>query len=163
MDHRCLYGHRVSSELAYAVSNRQCPVCGAPTVSVVGYQMARRLAAETQMDAMVAFQALQLIEADFVLTPHAPATDAGTAAPPEPDITEFELAEEPPEAQAAAPEPASEGPGLDEETAGSSEPRVNAPTPEPANEQRSADPPTDGGRPRTTDFGDVERGFFDAP
>lgn len=69
MDHRCLYGHRVSESFAFAIEQRQCPVCGAPTVSVLGYQLARRLAAEVKLEALQAFNAIRLIEDDYVLAP----------------------------------------------------------------------------------------------
>ncbi len=75
MDHRCLYGHRVPAAFTFAIQSRSCPTCGAPTVTVNGYQAARKLATEAGLDGVAAFHALRVIEADWVLSP------AATAAP----------------------------------------------------------------------------------
>ena len=69
MDHRCLYGHRVSESLAFAIQNRTCPQCGAPTVTVNGYQAARRLAADGGIESVQSFNAIRLLEAEWTLAP----------------------------------------------------------------------------------------------
>ena len=86
MDHRCLYGHRVPATFAYAIQNRLCPMCGASTVTVTGYQVARKLTQEAGMDAHAAFQAVKVIEADdkgrLRLSMKAAAAEAPQAAAP---------------------------------------------------------------------------------
>jgi len=69
MDHRCLYGHRVPKDFAWVIQQRVCPVCGAPSVSVSGYQLARRLANELSIEAMSAFNTVRMLEEDYVLFP----------------------------------------------------------------------------------------------
>lgn len=89
MDHRCLYGHRVPAAFTFAIQSRSCPTCGAPTVTVNGYTAARKLATEAGLDAVAAFHALRVIEADWVLSPAVPAAAApaaGTALAAEPAI-----------------------------------------------------------------------------
>ena len=81
MDHRCLYGHRVSESLAHALSTRTCPTCGAATVSLAGYQAARTLSREGGLEAVAAFNAVRLLERDWVFSPaEDPATSASSAA-----------------------------------------------------------------------------------
>jgi hypothetical protein len=80
MDHRCLYGHRVPATFAFAIQNRVCPMCGASTVTVTGYQVARKLASEASLDAMAAFNIIKVIESEWSFTPlnesaEAPATE----------------------------------------------------------------------------------------
>lgn len=84
MDHRCLYGHRVPSTFTFAIQNRSCPTCGAPTVTLHGYQAARKIATETGLDAVAAFHAIRVIEAEWVLSPAAApaALGADPVAPP---------------------------------------------------------------------------------
>jgi hypothetical protein len=83
MDHRCLYGHKVSDSLVHAVSTRTCPTCGAATVSLAGYHAARTLAREGGMEAVAAFNAIRLIERDWALSPlevaESPAQESGRA------------------------------------------------------------------------------------
>ncbi len=69
MDHRCLYGHRVPKDFAWVIQQRVCPVCGAPSVSTSGYQLARRLANELSIEAMSAFNTVRMLEEDYVLFP----------------------------------------------------------------------------------------------
>ena len=80
MDHRCLYGHRVPATFAYAIQNRLCPMCGASTVTVTGYQVARKLTQEAGMDAHAAFQAVKVIEADWIFQPVTANVEAAPAA-----------------------------------------------------------------------------------
>lgn len=68
-DHRCLYGHRVPVRYTYAIAQRQCPMCGGPTLTLPAYEAARRIASTLQVDAMVAFQALRLVEDRWRLVP----------------------------------------------------------------------------------------------
>lgn len=81
MDHRCLYGHRVPESFKYSLTQRLCPTCGAPTVTVEGYRLARRLAQEVPLDAITSFNAIYLIEEEHVITPQA--KDAPTEGKPE--------------------------------------------------------------------------------
>jgi hypothetical protein len=84
MDHRCLYGHRVLASFTFAIQSRSCPTCGSSTVSVAGYQAARKLSLEGGMDALSAFNAVRLIESAWQLVPTgtvAAAGDVGTRAP----------------------------------------------------------------------------------
>ncbi|MFZ5478354.1 MAG: hypothetical protein ACOZNI_16420 [Myxococcota bacterium] len=67
MDHRCLYGHRVPASFGFAIQNRTCPICGAPTVTVNGYQAARKVAAEAGIEAVAAFNAVRVIETDWLI------------------------------------------------------------------------------------------------
>ena len=69
MDHRCLYGHRVSSRLEFAIHQRLCPTCGAPSVTVEGYKLARKLADEASLEPVQAFNVVRLVENNFVLAP----------------------------------------------------------------------------------------------
>lgn len=69
MDHRCLYGHRISEQFNFAIQQRICPICGAPTVTLDGYKLARELAQEVPMDALAAFNAACYLESRYVLTP----------------------------------------------------------------------------------------------
>jgi len=69
MDHRCLYGHRVPSTYAFAIQNRLCPMCGAGTVTVTGYQVARKLATDASLDAVSAFNVVKVIESEWNLVP----------------------------------------------------------------------------------------------
>ena len=88
MDHRCLYGHRVPVGFTFSIQSRTCPTCGAPTVTVNGYTAARKLATEAGLDAVAAFHALRVIEAEWVLSPavaaaaSAPASGIALAAEP---------------------------------------------------------------------------------
>lgn len=102
MDHRCLYGHRVPAAFTFAIQSRTCPTCGAPTLTINGYQVARKITLEAQLDAVAAFQIVRIIEADWVITPPpAPAGEStGTAPPATPPATGASV---PP--AAAAPEP----------------------------------------------------------
>src|SRR5687768_359447 len=77
MDHRCLYGHRVPVAFTYAIQSRSCPTCGAPTVTVTGYQAARKLTTEVGLEAVAAFSAIRVLESEWVLTPIT--VDAATA------------------------------------------------------------------------------------
>ena len=67
MDHRCLYGHRVPSECNWAIQNRVCPICGASTVSLAGYQIARGLAQDISLDARAAFDVIHHLESRYEL------------------------------------------------------------------------------------------------
>jgi len=71
MDHRCLYGHRVPETYKYSLTQRLCPVCGAPTVTVEGYRLARRLAQEVPLDAITSFNAIYLIEEEHMIVAQA--------------------------------------------------------------------------------------------
>ena len=83
MDHRCLYGHRVPAAFTFAIQNRTCPTCGAPTVTITGYQAARKLTTEVGLEAVTAFSAIRVLEAEWALTPVSSepvaAPSAGTA------------------------------------------------------------------------------------
>lgn len=70
MDHRCLYGHRVTRDQLYAIDRRLCPICGAATVSLEGYQLARRLCAEVPLQAVDAFNTVLFLEKHFTVVPH---------------------------------------------------------------------------------------------
>lgn len=95
MDHRCLYGHRVPATFAFAIQNRLCPMCGAPTVTVTGYQVARKLTTDANLDAVQAFQVIKVIESEWVLQPSESRSTATATTTPE--------AEEPPAPAAATP------------------------------------------------------------
>ena len=79
MDHRCLYGHRVPATFAFAIQNRLCPMCGAATVTVAGYQVARKLTTDANLDAVQAFNVIKVIESEWTLQPNG--TDARPPAP----------------------------------------------------------------------------------
>lgn len=96
MDHRCLYGHRVPATFAFAIQNRLCPMCGAATVTVAGYQVARKLTTDANLDAVQAFNVIKVIESEWVLQP---VNAENRAAPPAP-------APEPEPAPAPVPTPA---------------------------------------------------------
>lgn len=96
MDHRCLYGHRVPAAFTFAIQSRSCPTCGAPTVTITGYQAARKLTTEVGLEAVAAFSAIRVLESEWVLTPVA--TEANAAATPAPALA----------ADAPAPPPAEE-------------------------------------------------------
>lgn len=128
MDHRCLYGHRVPITFTFAIQNRVCPTCGANTVTLNGYQAARRLTQEAQIDAVIAFNAVRILESEWVLTPIAGAAEedevavvdetpeVAAAPPPEPKIKAVsrtpKVTEKPAAEKAAekAPDPAPETP-----------------------------------------------------
>ncbi len=99
MDHRCLYGHRVPISFTFAIQNRVCPTCGANTVTLNGYQAARRLTQDAQIDAVVAFNAVRILESEWVLTPI-----SGAAEDDEVAVVD-ETPEPPPAAQPPPPEP----------------------------------------------------------
>lgn len=100
MDHRCLYGHRVPAAFTFAIQSRSCPTCGAPTVTVTGYEAARKLTTEVGLEAVAAFSAIRVLEADYVLTP----VTAEPAAAPSPGSSPGAALA----AAAVAPEPATE-------------------------------------------------------
>lgn len=79
MDHRCLYGHRVPATFAFAIQNRLCPMCGAATVTVAGYQVARKLTTEANLDAVQAFNVIKVIESEWILQPVGAETRSSTA------------------------------------------------------------------------------------
>lgn len=124
MDHRCLYGHRVLASFTFAIQNRSCPTCGAATVTVHGYAAARKLSLECGMDALAAFNAMRVLEAEWTLVPveaapavelaAAPARPAALAAADEegtapaavPVQDEVEIVEEAEAASAPPPRPA---------------------------------------------------------
>lgn len=88
MDHRCLYGHRVPATFAFAIQNRLCPMCGAATVTVTGYQVARKLTTDANLDAVQAFNVIKVIESEWVLQPaNADARPATPSATPEVEDT----------------------------------------------------------------------------
>lgn len=93
-DHRCLYGHRVQARFAFAIQSRQCPMCGAPTISIQGYQAARRLADELHQDALVAFNTLRLLEQSWRLVPIDVPTTATPSGQPSPVVAEIELSDD---------------------------------------------------------------------
>lgn len=72
MDHRCLYGHRISEQFNFAIQQRMCPICGAPSVTLDGYRLARELAQEVPMDALAAFNAACYLESRYTLVPLSP-------------------------------------------------------------------------------------------
>lgn len=69
MDHRCLYGHRVPASFTFAIERRICPTCGAGTVTLEGYQLARRLAAEVPLQAVDAFNTVLFLQRSYTMTP----------------------------------------------------------------------------------------------
>ena len=82
MDHRCLYGHRVPAAFTFAIQSRSCPTCGSNTVSINGYQVARRLATDAGLDAMAAFNAVRVIEKDWTFVSVNTAPEAAVAPSP---------------------------------------------------------------------------------
>lgn len=82
MDHRCLYGHRVPGAFSFAVQNRTCPTCGAGTLTLNGYEAARALAGDGGLDAMAAFAAVRLLEANWRLVPVDASDDTAPVASP---------------------------------------------------------------------------------
>jgi hypothetical protein len=154
MDHRCLYGHRVPAAFTFAIQSRSCPTCGAPTITINGYQAARKLASEAGLDAVGAFNAVRVLEADWVLTPlgtvpaAVPATGPALAAEAAP-VTEEEVVVED-----EIPEPAVVAPPEPRITA---RPRPEKRPPEPRVEPAPAPPPA---AARAAGFGDEEEDFF---
>lgn len=69
MEHRCLYGHKVTRDQLYAIDRRLCPVCGAATVTLEGYQLARRLCLEVPLQAVDAFNTVLFLEKHFAVVP----------------------------------------------------------------------------------------------
>ncbi|MDP2313255.1 MAG: hypothetical protein Q8P41_10145 [Pseudomonadota bacterium] len=69
MDHRCLFGHRVPATFTFAIQSRSCPTCGAPTVTITGYQAARKLTTDAGLEAVAAFNAVRVLESEWVLMP----------------------------------------------------------------------------------------------
>jgi hypothetical protein len=83
MDHRCLYGHRVPAAFTFAIQNRTCPTCGAQTVTINGYQAARKVTSEAGIDAVTVFQIIRIIESEWLIaTPPAPTEGAAVVASP---------------------------------------------------------------------------------
>ena len=112
MDHRCLYGHRIPVHFTFAVQARQCPTCGAPTVTVLGYQLARTLAEEVPLDPVKAFSAVRLIESRYALADLPAEVSEDEAVSEEIELSEEELGadvmiEEAPPPAAAPPAKAS--------------------------------------------------------
>lgn len=116
MDHRCLYGHRVPAEFTFAIRSRSCPVCGAATVTVAGYQAARKLTSAVGLEPVTAFNVIGVLEQDWALVaatpPEAPVRPAATplvaieAPAPTPDeevIVEEDTAPPEPRALAGGP------------------------------------------------------------
>lgn len=68
MDHRCLYGHRVPEQFTFAITQRTCPTCGAPCVTLEGYRLARRLTQEVPLEALAAFSVVRLLEMHYTIT-----------------------------------------------------------------------------------------------
>ncbi len=179
MDNRCLYGHRVPAAFTFAIQSRSCPTCGAPTVTVTGYEAARKLTTEVGLEAVAAFNAIRVLESDWVLTPvtvepaAAPAPGAALAeatqlsepATEEEVVVVDDVVEAAPVApKAAAAAPASEAAVKSDEPPARPaprpvsrvEPRVTAPTIEPVRTGPSPrlDVPSAGG------FENAEEDFF---
>lgn len=89
-DHRCLYGHRVPADFSFAIENDACPKCGAPLISISGYELARGLATSVPLEAVQAFATVRFLEKNYVLSPRSPETD--------PEGEEQPVVEPPPEA-----------------------------------------------------------------
>ncbi|MCP4806988.1 MAG: hypothetical protein GY913_18025 [Proteobacteria bacterium] len=89
MDHRCLYGHRTPASFGFAIESGSCPVCGAPLVSVVGYQTARDLAADVPMDPVLAFNTVQYLEQHYDMSPKGDVEEE----PAEVSVAEIEIDE----------------------------------------------------------------------
>lgn len=172
MDHRCLYGHRVPAAFTFAIQSRSCPTCGAATVTVNGYQAARKLATDAGLDAVAAFGAIRVLESEWVLTPAAAAATAPTATPGA-ALAEAVTSEAVP--SEAAPPPAEEEEVVveDEPIAASvvvapPEPRITARVkpvekrPEPAADVPSVKPvePAPAIRVSSPGFGAEEEDFF---
>lgn len=82
MDHRCLYGHRIPETFTFAIQQRSCPTCGAPSVTVEGYQLARQLTEHVRLEAMAAFNSVRFIEERYNLSAaRVEAAGAASAAP----------------------------------------------------------------------------------
>lgn len=124
MDHRCLYGHRVPDSYKYSVQQRLCPTCGAPTITVDGYRLARRLSQEVPLDAITAFNTMYLIEEEHVLVaqvkeapaetkpekgevtlPEDDAAPKGNGTPPPPKIEKLDDSIEMPDAASRSQDP----------------------------------------------------------
>lgn len=93
MDHRCLYGHRVVSEYAYAIERRTCPTCGAPTVTVQGYRLARKLTKEVPLGALEAFHTVRVVELNYVIEERQDTQKQAIEAQNELSVAEIELDE----------------------------------------------------------------------
>ncbi|HJN78310.1 MAG TPA: hypothetical protein QGF58_30635 [Myxococcota bacterium] len=91
MDYRCLYGHRTPSSFGFAIEQGVCPSCGAPIVSVVGYQIARKLAATVPLDPVLAFATLRVLENEYDITPKAVTEDEAEVSMAEIEIDEAEV------------------------------------------------------------------------
>jgi len=81
-------------------------MCGAPTVTVLGYQLARRLTEELKMEAILAFDSIRLVEADFDVTPRQRPAEGKDDEADDEAVSEIEFPEE--ELVAEANSPASE-------------------------------------------------------
>ncbi|MFN7142764.1 MAG: hypothetical protein ACK4YP_03240 [Myxococcota bacterium] len=167
MDHRCLYGHRVPAAFTFAIQSRSCPTCGAATVTVNGYQAARKLTTEAGLDAVAAFGAIRVLESEWVLTPAAAAAATAPTATPGAALAEAVTAE-------AAPPTEEEEVVVEDEPMAASvvvappEPRITPRArpvekrPEPAPETPSVAPtePPPGIRVSSPGFGADEEDFF---
>ncbi len=91
MDHRCLYGHRVQTELAYAIERRTCPTCGAPTVTVQGYRLARKLTKEVPLGALEAFHTVRVVELNYTIEERIDTEAQAIEAQNELSVAEIEL------------------------------------------------------------------------
>lgn len=91
MDYRCLYGHRTPSTFNFAIEQGICPMCGAPIVSVVSYQIARKLAAAVPLDPVTAFNTLRILEKDYELVAREPAEEQAEVSMAEIEIDEAEV------------------------------------------------------------------------
>lgn len=75
MDHRCLYGHRIPENFTFAISQRLCPTCGAPCVTLEGYRLARRMTQEIPLEALAAFNVVRMLELHYTVTPRVETSD----------------------------------------------------------------------------------------
>jgi hypothetical protein len=91
MDHRCLYGHRTPASFAFAIDSGSCPVCGAPLVSVVGYQIARKLASTVPLDPVDAFNTVRTLELEYELVPRTQTDDEVEVSMAEIEIDDSEV------------------------------------------------------------------------
>jgi len=91
MDYRCLYGHRTPASYSFAIEQGICPMCGAPIVSVVGYQIARKLASTVPLDPVVAFNTMRELEKDYELVAKVPDEDEAEVSMAEIEIDEAEV------------------------------------------------------------------------
>lgn len=91
IDHRCLYGHRTPGSFAFAIDSGSCPVCGAPLVSVVGYQIARKLASTVPLDPVDAFNTVRTLEKEYDLVPRVHAEDEAEVSMAEIEIDDSEV------------------------------------------------------------------------